>query len=560
MNIFKNILNKIPKFSFDKTFQGTKQESNKQIQVINEQQPVAQYETTYFAQDLIESIWNGDKFYQSFGTTKNYSTIDYYILRKRSVQLFKENLYCRGILRRLITNEIYKGLNLEANPIPKLTGMTEDQAVEWAEETELQWNLWGRDNYICDFNQLKNLGQLTIDARQTALISGDALIILRMNRKTNLPCLEVIDGSNIQTPVGKTVREGNSIKQGIEFRGKKQVAYWIYVEKENYTYDWERVPCWGEKSGRRIAWLIYGSDKLLDECRGEPILANMFYMLKELDRYRDAEVRAAVVNALIPLFIKKTEKGPGVGVFSAGAMRRETETVTDGDSTTRDYNISKNVPGLVPENLPFGQEPVSFNTQRPNVNLGKFEEIILNTFAWTLELPPEIVKLLFQSNFSASRQANNELQVYINKRAWLLGCEFLQNVYEEWVIASIINGNIKADGLIEAWFGDDWLKYNAWLNTEWSGLNRPSVDGLKDAQTSKELIAQRLTTYDNESRRNTGMRWRGTVQKLKRELDYLELLGIKPVIEEKKKNNIDEEQESDEAVNNKTKKIPAKVK
>ncbi|HEY0087472.1 MAG TPA: phage portal protein, partial [Candidatus Lokiarchaeia archaeon] len=190
------------------------------------------YYINYYVPDLLDTTWNGDKFYGSFSSTKNYNYVDYYTLRARSVQLFRENDYARGIIRRLLTNEINKGLNLESNPIAQLIGMTDDQAIEWAEDIELKWDLWGRDAYICDYNQLKNLGQLEIDIRQTALISGDCLVILRINRITGLPCIEVVDGAHIQTPLTYELRQGNYIKYGIEFnQQKRQVAYWIYTEK-----------------------------------------------------------------------------------------------------------------------------------------------------------------------------------------------------------------------------------------------------------------------------------------------------------------------------------------
>ena len=54
----------------------------------------------------VSSILDGDKFAGGFGTTNVYTHIDYWTLRERSGQLFRENLYAKGLVRRLITNEI----------------------------------------------------------------------------------------------------------------------------------------------------------------------------------------------------------------------------------------------------------------------------------------------------------------------------------------------------------------------------------------------------------------------------------------------------------------------
>lgn len=487
----------------------------------------------YYVRDLLDSTWNGDKFIKSFGTTRNYKWVDYYTLRMRSTQLFKENQYARGLIRRLITNLVYKGLDLEVNPIPQIIGMTDEQSIEWAEDIELRWDLWNRDSYICDYNQQKNLGQLEAEIKQTALISGDCLVILRINKIIGLPNIEVIDGSHIQTPIGYQPRKGNYIKYGVEFNSqKRQVAYHVYVEKKDgLGYEYKRIPAFGEKSGRRIAWLVLGSDKMLDEVRGEPILANMLYMLRELDRYRDSATRAAVVNSLYPFLIKKVEKG--VTAMPMGAVRRQDDvTVSDETGiTTQTLKFGFDNPGTVPE-LPYGTEVEGLNFQKTDVNLGKFEEIIINVFSWSLEIPPEITKLLFQSNFSASRQANNELQLLIDKEAWKAGSDYMQYIYEEWLISNVLNGDIQANGLLDAWNNNDWLIYNAWLNCEFTGLSRPSVDGYKDAQEAREKLQLGITTFDKESKKLSKMKFRTIIKKRKIEQELMKRFGIRSSVDE----------------------------
>ena len=61
------------------------------------------------------SIFDGGKFLGGFGETQ-IQQLDYWTLRARSAQLFNENLYAKGLVRRLITNEINTGLTPEASP------------------------------------------------------------------------------------------------------------------------------------------------------------------------------------------------------------------------------------------------------------------------------------------------------------------------------------------------------------------------------------------------------------------------------------------------------------
>jgi capsid protein len=270
-------------------------------------------------------------------------------------------------------------------------------------------------------------------------------------------------------------------------------------------------------------------------------------MLRDLDRYKDAELRAAVVNAMLPMFIRKTEKTIGSTPFGAGAVKKTQETVTDSDGTQRKYNITQNLPGMVLDELQFGEEPVSFNTQRPNINYAKFEEAIINVFAWTLEMPPEIARLLFQNNFSASRQANNEFNVYLQYRFWKFGGEFLKYIYEEKTISSILKGEVKAPGFLEAYLKKDWRVVNAWLNAEWAGLSRPSVDILKDVNAAAKGLDYGIGTAEYWNQRIVGKSYRDVCQIRAKEIKLMKKLGLS--FESEENNNglpIDEDVEDKE--------------
>lgn len=153
----------------------------------------------YYVTNLMDAIWSGEKFPGGFGLTKDYCYVDYWTLRKRSIQLFTENLYAKGVIRRLLTNEIHKGLNLEANNITEITELTDEQAIPWNESVELEFKLWGDTKKVCDWKQQDTFGELQKNCRLTALISGDCLVILHINQKTNLPSIELIDGVLVLT-------------------------------------------------------------------------------------------------------------------------------------------------------------------------------------------------------------------------------------------------------------------------------------------------------------------------------------------------------------------------
>ncbi len=90
--------------------------------------------TNHFLNNVVSDVFDGGKFPGSFGITKDFHFVDYWVLRTRSLLLFRENPYCKGMIKRLLRNEINTGLKLEATPIAKILGMTEDEAQQWGEQ------------------------------------------------------------------------------------------------------------------------------------------------------------------------------------------------------------------------------------------------------------------------------------------------------------------------------------------------------------------------------------------------------------------------------------------
>lgn len=504
-----------------------------------ESNSISKYEV--YIRDALSAIWNGDKFPGSFGPTKDFEIVDYWTLRKRSMQLFKENLYAKGIIRRLLRNEIHTGINCTSSVIssilwPDMSEMDrEAKGVIYSELLTQQFNLYAENKLIFDFKQSQTFGDFQEQVRLESLICGDGIIISRINPNTGLPYWEWINGNHIQSPGNYTPRNGNKIVEGVEYnKYGRQVAFHVMNQTDN-GIEFERIPCYGEKSGRLISWMVYGSEKLVEETRGEPLLACILYMIKELDRYRDAESRAAVVNAMIPLFIKRSPTSAIGSRPSDGLARLRNEpapTILNGDVTDdrrpiRDIRSMQ--PGTIFDDLAPGEEMQSFQTNRPNVNYKAFEEAILSGICWALEVPPEIVMLRFQSNYSASRQANNEFEIYLSYQVKKNARRFCQPIYEEFVIQSCMNGQLDCPGLISAvWDSSQWKIKSAWLSCSWTGLNRPSVDPQKEVESSFKALDVGLTTYDIECRRHSGLSFRQVMQIRKSEEEYMRQLGFTP--------------------------------
>ena len=488
----------------------------------------------YYTKQIIEDVFDGDKFPNSFGYTREYvinHAVDYFTLRRRCYQLFIENTYFQGAIKRVLRNEIFTGMYPEPTPLgsilwPHLSEEEQEQeATKYAEIMNTSFTLYANDYNVFDYKKQMTFGEFQEAVRQEAMICGDIVIVNRINHQTNLPSWDIISGNNIETPLEYSIKKGNTITHGVErdIHGR-HVAYWVKEFKEN-EFKHTRIPVYGEKSGRQISWMVYGGPKLLNEVRGTPVLANALYMLRDLDRYRDAELRAAVIGSILPFFIEKPVGAKGSGVLSNAALNK----VKSGDQPEKDTPPQVNmVPGMIIDNLAPGETVKAFNPTHPNINFEKFEKVIVSAIAWgCLEVPPEIIVMLFSTSYSASRQANSEFQIYLNYRAVKNAKDFDQIIYEEYIIQSVLLGVLILPGFQEIVFNPlKWQMRAAWLKCEWSAMARPSVDMQKEAGAYILLEDSMDMTHEMVSRRFTGMSHRAVCYIRAREKKLMDRLGL----------------------------------
>lgn len=469
-------------------------------------------------------VWDGEKFPGGFGATE-LLTADYWTLRARSSELFGKNLYAKGLINRLITNEINTGLTPEASPDEDILGVEPDALNDWTDDVEARHAIWARNPSLCDYKLESTFGAIQRQARLEALVSGDVLVVIRQSPITSLPLVQLIDGMSVQSPLEK---QKNDVREGVELDSDgRTVAYWVRQEDRKFI----RIPVWGKDTGRRISFMIYGSERRVGAVRGEPLLSTVLQSLKEIDRYRDSVQRKAVINSILAMFIKKGDAKMGSLPVQGGAVKKGTATVNDGSGPGRRVNLASQIPGVIFEELQHGEEPILKGGEGTDINFGTFEEAIIQAVAWANEIPPEILRLAFSNNYSASQAAINEFKIYLNKIWATWGDTFCTPIYIEWLLAETLLGKISTPGLLESW--RDPKKYDtfgALTSVEWYGSIKPSTDTLKQAKGSQLLVGEGWSTNAREARITTGTKFKNNIKRLKHE-NELKVEALRPLAE-----------------------------
>ena len=470
-------------------------------------------------------MYDGEKYEGGFGDTNLLDVQDYYLLRLRSRQLFSSNPAARGIIRRMLTNEVHTGLQLEATP-SVILGLSKEEKTVFTDDVEARFKLWSNSKEVASHDRSMTFPQLEEAVRMEALVGGDCLVVLRHRDATGTISVELVNAERLSGR-GDGLAKGHTIclGGGIELDSNgMQVAYWV-----NGT----RVAAYGQKTKRRKAFMVYGTEKKIGEHRGVPILGIILQSLRETDRYRDSAQRKAVINSLLTMFIKRSADTDGKIPITGRAIKTG-ETLDDATvEDTRTFSGLGTNPGVIINTLEKGEIPEAFQPNGSDQSFGEFESAIMRGVAWALEMPVAILTLVFGSNYSASQAEINEYIMYLEKARYKFATSFHQPVYQEWLEMELISGRIKNYRALLDLLSGDWTVKAAWAAADWIGSIKPNTDLAKMAKGMVILVENGFMSPKVASRRFSGAKFEKNVSDLL-EANTLLAEAKRPMLELKK--------------------------
>ena len=427
-------------------------------------------------------------------------------LRQRCRDLYMGVPLATGALKTCRTNVVGSGLKLKSQVDYEVLGMTEEAARELESLIEREFALWA-DSPACDLERLDNFYELQQLAFLNWLMSGDVIATLPITTRVNMPydlriCL--IEADRLSNPNGKV---DPHIVGGVETNDAGEVVAYHISKHHPLSYDftetgWTLVEAWGEKTGRRNVIHIMNRERI-GQRRGVPFLAPVIEALKQLGRYTEAELVAAVVSGLFAIFIEK-ESASSDGSFGEVVSP---ENQVDAD----DENSIELAPGLIMD-LNEGEKAHDVNPGRPNTAFDGFVVAICRQIGAALEIPYELLVKNFNASYSASRGALLEAwKMFKMYRTWLAN-DFCQPIYEEWFAEAVAKGRIPAPG-----FFSDPIRRKAFTGAEWNGPAQGLLNPVQEVTAAEKRVQNGFSTRGREAMEMNGSDYDRNIAQLKRE-------------------------------------------
>ena len=435
-------------------------------------------------------------------------------LRARAADLVKNSAVGSAIVETLTAGVIGSGLKLFPRPDALTLGLSVEEARTWSRRVKAEFNLWAGEAMSCDFLKRNTFAELQAIVFRSYLTEGDSFVLFKRRQSARerpyTLRLQAVEANRISTPnlpdSGVEVSRGNNrIVNGIEVDGSGAlIAIWVanrLMEPNDIggALEWQRVLWRGQRTGRENILHIC-NDLRPAQYRGVPVLTPIIESLKQVSRYADAELSAAIVRSFFSVF------------FIQPANNHTFNEMLDEELDVSEYKLGSATIAA----LPRGVDVKAIDAGNTQSTFDQFSLHFLTQIAAAVNLPREVILKAFNSSYSASRaallQAEGEFRI---RRARFI-TDFLRPIYEQFLLEAVSLGRVDAPG-----FFDEPLIRQAWSAADWYAERTNAIDPLKSAQGMKLALEAGLTTYRKELAESAGLDFDDVIEQLKQERSLL---------------------------------------
>lgn len=437
--------------------------------------------------------------------------------RGKSRELARTSPIAAGAINTNVDRVVGTGLALSAQPNRAILRWSVEQSAAWKAKTQAEFSLFA-DSAECDQAQTLNFYEQQGLVLRSTLDSGDCLTLMPDGERTATQPyalrLQLLEADRVGNPFGQF--DTADISGGVRF-GETGApdAYYVYDRHPGATYltgknlySGQWVTRLGSSGRRRI---LHHFRKLRpDMPRGVPYLAPIVDSIKQISRYTNAEISAAVISAYFTVFIE-SDSGNPAPVFAG-----------EEGADTPNQDISLGMGAVV--GLAKGEKATFANPLRPNPNFEPFILGVITQIGMALGIPRELLIKQFNASYSASKAALLDAWIYFRSvRTWLAR-SFCQPVYETWLAEAVATGRVIAPGF----FTDPLMRW-AYTRAGWHGDSMGSINPKDEVAAYAAAIDQQLMTRERAQWELFGSDYNDEFDTKLAEYQQLKAAGMLPV-------------------------------
>lgn len=425
-------------------------------------------------------------------------------LRARSLDSYRNASLAGAAVHVMEQSVIGTGLSLQPALDTAALGWDEGRVKAWTDQVKRRWRQWA-ETTGCDLTRASNLYGLQAMAFRSKLLSGDVFVVLTVARTPGgrmAPALQLVEADRVSNPNGQM--NSANLVAGVALDANGQAtSYWINrahpgsITDTDKKYQWDELPAWSQDGQRRVIHLY---DKLRPgQTRGLPWLAPVLEHFKQLSRYTEAELQAAVISGTFAMFVQMDPTAFQDLFADTENAQRYLASAMGWDGSYPQSGLSG--PGKAVNLLP-GESVHDSNPGRPNDAFDPFVQAIIRQVGARLGIPFEVLIHHYTSSYSASRAARLDAWNTFKVCRESFAAQFCQPVYEHWLSWEVANGRIEAPGF----FSDTDLRC-LYCEANWIGDGPGSINPKDDAAAAKLRVDMGISTLATESINFDGIEW-----------------------------------------------------
>jgi phage portal protein, lambda family len=417
-------------------------------------------------------------------------------IRARARDLERNSDMAEAVIGAFERNVVGTGIKVQA----KVTNKDGTDNDDLNRQIEDLWEEWCRPRN-CDVTCQQSFAEMQEMAIRRLRVDGAIIFIKAYTNSGPVPfSLQAREIDELDTSIDYLpgLAKGNRVWRGVEMdEYNKPVAYWLKI----FTPD----GFWTGKSERIEAQRVIFLWKKTRPTQIREIspLARTLQRIRDVNEFVEAQSVKERILACLAVFITKVTPG-GIG---------------------RGTNLDKNTgyqkrtlsPGMIQELQP-GESVNAVNPSGQSSNAKDFISTQQRLAGSGQGLSYEAVSRdLSQVNYSSARQGLLEDQRTYGMLQQFLIEHFCREVYTEFVISAVLNGQLKIPD-----FWNDKRRYlkHKWITPGWSW-----IDPLKEVKANSEALSTGQETLENLCA-GRGEDWREILQQRAREMELAKSLGL----------------------------------